>query len=359
VIDITEKKFLKYLLFGDLYFSEGIQFAISSVIIILYFTELEISIATATFVAGIASIPWLLKFIFGPITDYFIKYGRKPIIIIGGIIGGVCLFPLGIIDPSEELILFTLVLFISHTSCIILDVSSDAWAIQVSKIHERGKVNAAMTTGLFGGMAFGSVLLTSIAKSFGFGMAFVSGGFIILSTVILPLIIKEIKIFKERQKIASLLAFEFKKKQTIIVALFGLVITINFGLFIFIIPEYMMNVLNLDVAQTGIIISMFPIGVVIGAIIGGIIADKWGRKKTLYIFLTPLIIFSALLIYANTWQILAIIYPIIGFLQGGSGFAALFSLFMDITNPKIGASQYSFLTSIANFGDTINNGDKK
>lgn len=353
MIDITEKKFLKYLLFGDLYFSEGIQFAISSVIIILYFTELEISIATATFVAGIASIPWLLKFIFGPITDYFIKYGRKPIIIIGGIIGGVCLFPLGIIDPSEELILFTLVLFISHTSCIILDVSSDAWAIQVSKIHERGKVNAAMTTGLFGGMAFGSVLLTSIAKSFGFGMAFVSGGFIILSTVILPLIIKEIKIFKERQKIASLLAFEFKKKQTIIVALFGLVITINFGLFIFIIPEYMMNVLNLDVAQTGIIISMFPIGVVIGAIIGGIIADKWGRKKTLYIFLTPLIIFSALLIYANTWQILAIIYPIIGFLQGGSGFAALFSLFMDITNPKIGASQYSFLTSIANFGDTI------
>ena len=60
-----------------------------------------------------------------------------------------------------------------------------------------------------------------------------------------------------------------------------------------------------------------------------------------------------MLIFANTWQLLAIIYPIIGFLQGGSGFAALFSLFMDITNPKIGASQFSLLTSIANIGDTI------
>ena len=40
-------------------------------------------------------------------------------------------------------------------------------------------------------------------------------------------------------------------------------------------------------------------------------------------------------------------------LQGGSCFAALFSLFMDIKNPKIDSTQYSILTSIANFGDTV------
>jgi MFS family permease len=344
---------MKYILFGDLYFSEGIQFALSSVIVILYFTELEISIATTTFVAGIASIPWLLKFIFGPITDFFIKYGRKPIIIIGGIIGGVCLFPLGFIDPLENLIFFTLLLFISHLSCIILDVSADAWAIQVSNIHERGKISAAMTFGLFGGLAFATALLTYIAQNYSFKISFIIGGFLILATLVLPLIIKEIKKYKKRQKIAALLLFEFKKRQTILIAIFGFNTTINFGLLIFIIPEYMMNVLNLDVAQTGLITSLFPIGTVIGAIIGGIISDKYGRKKTLYLFLTPLMIFTGLLIYADTWQILAVIYPIIGLLQGGSGFAALFSLFMDITNPRIGASQYSLLTSIANIGDTI------
>ena len=66
-----------------------------------------------------------------------------------------------------------------------------------------------------------------------------------------------------------------------------------------------------------------------------------------------MIIFTGLLIFANTWQILAIIYPVIGLLQGGSIFAALFSLYMDITNPKIGASQYSLLTSISNIGSSI------
>ena len=120
---------------------------------------------------------------------------------------------------------------------------------------------------------------------------------------------------------------------------------------LFIIPEYMMNFLNLDVAQIGLITSLFPIGVVIGAVTGGIMADKWGRKKTLYIFLTGAMIFSTILTTANTWQILAIIYPIIGFLQGGSTFSALMALFMDITNPKIGGSQFSILTSITNFGD--------
>ena len=48
----------------------------------------------------------------------------------------------------------------------------------------------------------------------------------------------------------------------------------NFGILLFIIPEYMMNVLKLDVAQIGLITSLFPIGIVIGATTGGVMAEK-------------------------------------------------------------------------------------
>ena len=71
----------------------------------------------------------------------------------------------------------------------------------------------------------------------------------------------------------------------------------------------------------------------------------------LWSMLEDIFIISSLLITANTWMILAIIYPIIGFLQGGTFFSALMALFMDITNPKIGGTQYSILTSIGNLGD--------
>ena len=204
---------------------------------------------------------------------------------------------------------------------------------------------------MFGGMAVGVILLSNIAKYYSYNMTFIVVGFIILLTVILPSIVKEDLIVKKRVKIRRLLVQEFKKKNTIIISIFGFLAAMNFGILLFIIPEYMMNVLKLDVAQIGIITSLFPIGVVIGAITGGVMADKWGRKKTLTIFLIGSMICSPLLITANTWMILAIIYPIIGFLQGGSTFSALMALFMDITNPEIGGTQFSILTSIANLGD--------
>ena len=351
MIDISERSYLKYLLFGSLYFSEGILLALSTVILIIYFTHKDISIATATLVGGIVYIPWILKFIFGPITDYFIKYGRKPFIIIGGILGAIFIFPLAIIDPKVALIPFTLLLFVSHIFIVFLDVSVDAWAIQISKVHERGKVNAAMYGGLFGGSAFGSSVFAIIASAVGFNMVFITAGLIILLTIIFPLLVTEKKIVKERQKIASLVITEFKKKNTLLVALFGFIVAMNFGMLIFIIPEYMMNVLKLDIAQTGIINSAFPIATVIGAFAGGVIVDKWGRKKIMGIFLPILLISSALLTIADTWQILAIIYSMIGFLTGAALFAATAALLMDITNPKIGATQYSILTSISNFGD--------
>ena len=103
--------------------------------------------------------------------------------------------------------------------------------------------------------------------------------------------------------------------------------------------------------KIGLLSSLFPIATAIGAVTGGVISDKWGRKKTIYVFLIGALISSSLLVFADSRQMLAIIYPMVGFLQGGSAFAAIMALFMDITNPKIAGTQFSILTSITNFGD--------
>jgi len=75
------------------------------------------------------------------------------------------------------------------------------------------------------------------------------------------------------------------------------------------------------------------------------------RKKILYIALTGLIISCAILVTADTWENLAIIYAFIGLLTGASIYSSMGALQMDITNPKITGAQYSFLASIANFGE--------
>jgi len=351
LIDLKESKFFKYILFGGLYFSEGVQYAMATVIVIIYFADKEISIATTTLVIGIGASPWMMKFIFGPITDYFIRLGRKKIIIFGGILGSICLLILAFINPTNMLIPFTILLFISHSGTMFLDVSSDGWAIQTAKPIERGKINGAMSTGLWSGVAISSILLTNISDIFSFEMVFIFAGILVLLPVILPLFVKEDIIVKKRPKIASSLFFEFKKKNTILVLIFGGISAINFGMLMLIIPDYMKNVLLLENVHIGLIASLFPIAIVIGAIVGGLMADRYGRKISLFIFLSLLAISSISFIFVNSWEMLAIVYSLVGFIQGGSLYSSLCALYMDNTNPRVGASQYSIFTSFSNFGE--------
>ena len=143
-----------------------------------------------------------------------------------------------------------------------------------------------------------------------------------------------------------------KKKTTQLVSIFTPLSALNVGLLGILIPLYMKIGLNMDIAQIGLIITIWSAAKVIGTLIWGAIVDKWGRKSPLYIVLGGGCLFTVMLIFADTWQILAILYGIIGFLLGGH-YSALGAMLMDVTNPKVGATQYSILSSLGNAGMVI------
>jgi MFS family permease len=244
---------------------------------------------------------------------------------------------------------------ITRIGTAFFDVSADAWAIEISQVNERGKINASIIAGTFGGMATGSTLFGAIANNFGYSYVFLSAALLVFLIILFPFFVKDERVVKKRQKIGILLVGEFKKKTTQLVSIFSPVFAINSGILMFIAPLYMKTALDLDVAQIGLIAAIFPTTKVVGAFLGGVMSDMWGRRITLFIFMGITALFSVLMIYANTWQILAIVYGIIGFLQGGA-FSAFAAMLMDVTNPKVGATQYSILTSLANFGEMTSGG---
>ena len=75
MIDALKRRFLNYILFFNLYFAEGLMIAITTVVTTLYLREQGISIPLTTLIIGVVNIPWILKFIWGPIVDHFNKYG--------------------------------------------------------------------------------------------------------------------------------------------------------------------------------------------------------------------------------------------------------------------------------------------
>lgn len=139
MVSIDNKKGLKYFLFGSLYFSEGLMVAITTVATSLYLREKAVSIPVTTLIIGIVNIPWMLKFVWGPIIDYFIRFGRKTFIILGGTLSVSCMFLVSFVDPSVSLLPFTLLIFLSHVGIGFIDVSTDAWAIDVSTEKDREK----------------------------------------------------------------------------------------------------------------------------------------------------------------------------------------------------------------------------
>lgn len=81
--------------------------------------------------------------------------------------------------------------------------------------------------------------------------------------------------------------------------------------------------------------SIFPISIVIGTIIGGTCLDGYGGKRIIYYFCI------AFFIFVDNWQNFAMVYAFVGLFQGTGLYLTFATLDMDITNPKIGATQYS------------------
>ena len=347
---IDDNSFIKYLVFLNIYLSEGLHLAIATVLIPIYLLEKNFTPELTTFIAGLVMTPWVLKFIFGWIVDHYANEGRKYFALYGGLSSAITLILLAFIEPSTLLIPFIILLFLTHCGVGFLDVSSDALAIESTKIKERGKINGTMMAGLFTGMALGSSFFSILAKKIGYAGVFIIAGICIL-ILLLPLILTKEKQRKiNNQQISKLLIKEFKKKTTRYMIIFLPLLSLNSGIITFAIPIFMKIKLILDISQIGLITTIFIIGRIIGSLLGGLLADKWTRKKTIITMISMTIFFSTLLIVVDTWQLMIIFYGILGVLNGGL-FTSVLAVCMDLTNPQLGATQFSILVSLLNTGE--------
>jgi MFS family permease len=349
MVSIDNKRGLKYFLFGSLYFSEGLMVAITTVATLLYLREKAIPIPVTTLIVGIVNIPWMLKFIWGPVIDYFKRFGRKTFIILGGTLSVSCMFLVSLVDPSVSLLPFTILIFLSHVGIGFIDVSTDAWAIDVSTDKDRGKINGSMFAGQYSAWAIGAAVFPVIGSLYGYSSVYLINAVLILLILIFPFIVKETVLSKVKQKIVSLVFKEFKKKTVLLVALFSPLVFMNEGIMSYVMPIYMRDGLGISDVQIGFISMILPAFLAVGSLFGGVITDKIGRKSALYIFIGLNLVFTASLVFADTWWKLSVIYGVIGFLMGGHSTVSC-ALFMDVTNPRIGATQYGILTGIANVG---------
>ena len=183
MFDLSTHKKFKYLLFGSLYFSEGLYQGLILIVTPLYLLDKGVSLPLVTLIGGIGYLPWGLKFIWGGIIDFYHKIGRKKFAIVGTIFGAIGFFTLSVIDQFFSVVFFAIFLFMGYTGVGFLDSDTDAWAIDISKKEERGKINSSMVIGKWTGQYIGALIIIILGTLFGYNISFIISGMIILFLV--------------------------------------------------------------------------------------------------------------------------------------------------------------------------------
>jgi len=352
MIDLTVHKRFRYILFSSLYFSEGLYQAVILIITPIYLLNKNVPLPLITLIMGLGYLPWGLKFVWGGIIDFYHKYGRKKFALFGSIIGAIGFLILSLIDQNFSIIFFTIFLFLGYVGIGFLDSATDAWAIDTTNKKDRGKINGSMNIGKWAGQFIGALIIILIGTNYGYNVSFMIMGLVIIMLAFFPLAVK----YEDRKigklNIWPLIKQEFRKRTTKLTTLYFFTIVLHPSLYFTLILIYLKTVLNFDDTFIGLIYAFWLIAVIPGSIIGGILADKYGRKLPLYIFLISLMIFSVTPIVISNVYIILLNFTILMFFANGV-IAANWAMIMDIINPKIGATEHEIICSIVNFGSII------
>ena len=319
----------------------------------------NVSIDSITSLIAILVLPWIFKFVWAPLIDSLRneKRGYRFWIFISQFLMGAALLPLIFIPPQNNFFIWGIFLFIHSFAAASQDVSIDAMVINVIAKHERGKLNGFMNAGMLIGRSIfgGGTLIVAYALGLEYMILLLIA--IIFSTILLLLLVKEpdsvsksenqFEIFKNN------FILSFRKKNTWLAILFALTSASAFEAAGGLAGPFLTD-LNINQETIGIFFALpVVLAMFIGGLIGGYVSDKIDRKKAVGVFLTG---FVAAILFVSTYNYFntsidgteVLIAFTVMFFFVGLFTASSYALFMDLTNPKIGGTQFSTYMAATN-----------
>lgn len=342
-------------MFTSLYFSEGAPIGFIWFALPTRLRVRDVPIEQITWLTALLVLPWTFKFLWAPSIDLLRgrRWSFRHWIIAAQMVMGLTLLPLLWIDPLENLTLIAGVLLVHAISAATQDVAIDAYCIATTTEVERGQFNGWMQTGMLTGRALmggGALVIATYA-----GDTFVVVLLILLTTFSMSLVMLlpqkelvpiETSPSKRLREIGAAMWHMVSRRNTWLGMYFGAVGGAAFkSLEVF----YGPYLVDRGVAQDSIgWFSMIPmIGMMIlGSLLGGWLTDRGGVKKTVGGALALLSLAVIALGLADQFSGVRVEYyafPLLAIAALGIGIftASSYALFMNLTEPKIAATQFS------------------
>lgn len=352
--------------FGVLYFSEGAPIGFLWWAMPTLLRAEDVAVERITALTAALVLPWTLKFLWAPLVDAARgpRWGLRHWIGAAQGAMGLCLVPLVFIDPAESFG-WWFGLLLAHAVCAATqDVAIDALAVNTVPAAERGRVNAAMQVGMLTGRSLfgGGAIL--VAGAWGWGAVF--GALVAAVGAALLVVVFQLREAADTaeggadaDRGAGGPGRRFRA--TVVAALrarptwwgLGFALTAGAG---FEAAGALAGPLLVDLgvatAEAGWFFALpVVVAMALGGVVGGWWADRGGRARRVARFVLLLNGLVALLVVAlwsgagggTAMVLLAAVYVGIGLFTASS-----YALFMDLTDPRLGGTQFSAFMAATN-----------
>jgi MFS transporter, PAT family, beta-lactamase induction signal transducer AmpG len=377
---LAEHSLLRYFAFVALYFAQGLTWGILLLAIPAWFAINGKSPGEIAGFAVAVTLPPSFKFIVAPLMDRYtyLPMGRKrPWILLAQLtLIASCIFMAYVPAPLNNLNRLIMCGFMVSCSASIFDVAIDGMAVDIIPIDQQARTNGLMWGSLIIAMSAALAAGTWLINNYDYSTAMLTLAVVVSIFMLVPLLLKERQGEKILPWTAGKALPETKKLQlsnwrSILKALYSVFSLRNSLLLavvfftaqgasqfmetlvpIFTIKQLGWN--NSDYAQYYSTASL--IGGISGMLVGGILIDKFGKKKMMNIYFFSLIIFTILFAFSKTyWSNKNFIYGYMMAFNVLSTFitVGLYAIAMECCWKKVSASQFTFYMAVGNLGRMV------
>ena len=376
---LTESKSARISTLCALYFAQGFPWGFMTTALVAYLAKQGLTVEDTGHLIAMAILPWTFKLIWAPLIDSFnfpAMGRRRPWIIFAEIMMAVTLIAMAMSgDITSNLTFLGWMFFLHNCFASLQDVCTDALAVDILHPDERGQINGYMWGSKIIGVGFGSSIMGTILVKTSLNTTVLFQAGLVLAVMIFPLFFREragekllpwlkgksmlpgdfVTVRNPLTVIKDLLK-GFSIKATFIGAIFLLIASIGDGINGAILPVLFMQDLGWEPdSYSQIVGGLGTILEFIGALLGGFLADKVGRRKIIAIgyggFAMTAILFG---IFSAYWEFayFSSAYLIISPFFRALGAVAIFSLFMKISWTKSAATMFTSYMAMSNMSST-------
>ena len=346
----------RFLIFAGLYFAQGVPWGFFTIALQLRLTKLGLTPGQLGSVMTLAWLPWAAKPLLGPVADRvtFGRFGRRrPFILLAEAGMALSLVLLALVDPGRSLPLFGACVLLHNVFAAAQDVGVDALAIDTLSDGERGRANGLMTAGKYAGMVAGGQGLSMIATSpAGWPVAFAVAVLLLLLPATLIVRMHEAAApAAVRPPMLRLLRRSFLTRVVVLAIVFAFIADPSDALLSPMMFPLFQRRFHYGDQWIATLSTLSALLGVAGSLAGGALGDRVGRRRAMFVAClgvaaTNLIFAAGQDLWPQRWFVTTLAFA--GAITSGMALTTAVALFMDLTNRRLGATQFQVYMSVAN-----------